>query len=73
MRVEDTPENSERCLCPGCPTYNDCTRAGAQLLFCSRGASDCVLKAVSCQCGGCSVWGHYSLGSYYFCIRGAAS
>jgi aldose sugar dehydrogenase len=73
MRVDDTPENAERCACPGCPTYNDCMRSGGQLLFCSRGASDCTPDAVSCKCGGCTVWGRYSLAGYYFCIRGAAT
>jgi aldose sugar dehydrogenase len=73
MAVDNTAENAERCVCPGCPTYTDCMRDAAEVLFCARGVSTCSPTAVSCKCGGCSVWGHYGLSSYYFCIKDAAS
>ncbi len=71
MKVEDTAENAGKCICPTCPTYNDCMREKEQLLFCSRDASDCVPKAASCLCGDCAVWAKYELVTLYFCIDGA--
>jgi hypothetical protein len=72
MKVEDTADNAERCACPGCPTFNDCMRAGAQALYCARGVTDCEPQAASCICGSCPVWSNNSLSDYYFCIQGAA-
>ena len=71
-RVDDAPENAERCRCPSCPTYDACMREKTQALYCARGKSDCVPAPVSCMCGECPVWGQYGLSGYYFCIQGAA-
>lgn len=73
MKVEDTTENAERCVCPTCPTYNECMRNDSELLFCARGKTACMPTASGCKCGGCTVWGKYALGAYYFCMQGAAS
>jgi hypothetical protein len=73
MTVDNTPENAELCTCPACPTYNACMREAGELLFCARGKSGCSVSAVSCACGGCTVWGRNQLSSYYFCTKGAAS
>jgi hypothetical protein len=73
MKVEDTDRNSSRCMCPGCPTYNDCMREQSQRIFCARGATDCDPDPQGCICGECAVWSEYGLGSYYFCTSGAAS
>lgn len=72
MKPADTESNASACLCPDCPTYNDCMRDNAELLFCGRGGTSCEVSAVECICGDCSVWAENSLSSYYFCIRGAA-
>lgn len=72
MSVEDSPANAEMCLCPGCPTYNECMRDAGELLFCARGATGCGPRAVSCICGDCPVWQENSLTGHYFCMQGAA-
>jgi len=72
-KVEDAPENAERCRCPSCPTFDACMREKQQALFCARGNSDCVPAPVSCLCGECPVWAQYELSGYYFCIKGAAA
>jgi aldose sugar dehydrogenase len=72
MKVPDTQENASRCMCPGCPTYDDCMRGKQQRLFCSRDKTDCGPKARSCICGECPVWNDYDLGEYYFCLEGSA-
>ncbi len=73
VKVDDVPANTERCRCPSCPTYDACMREKQQVIFCSRGKSDCGPKAVSCMCGQCPVWAQYGLSGYYFCIQGAAT
>jgi hypothetical protein len=72
MNVDDNEQNADRCLCPGCPTYNDCMRGESQRLFCSRGKTDCDPSANGCLCGGCPVWSDYDLSGYYYCKEGAA-
>lgn len=73
MRPDDNQETAEMCLCPGCPTYNDCMRSNEERLFCARGKSACDVSAVECICSECPVWASFRLDSYYFCMRGAAS
>ena len=72
MKVDDTANNAARCLCPGCPTYDECMKGKDVKMFCSRGATDCDPKPKGCICGECPVWADYDLGSYYFCTSGAA-
>jgi hypothetical protein len=73
MKVEDLPANADRCVCPTCPTYNDCMQDAGQRMFCSRGVTECGPKPMSCVCGTCPVWSQYTLKDYYYCIEGAAS
>ncbi len=72
MRPEDTESNASRCLCPGCPTYNDCMRDADQRIFCSRGMTECGPKGRGCICPECPVWADHDLSSTYFCMDGAA-
>jgi hypothetical protein len=72
MKVDDTAQNAERCVCPTCPTYNGCMSDKPELLYCARGKSGCAPTAAGCKCGGCSVWGKYNLGAYFFCMQRAA-
>lgn len=73
MRVEDTESNAGRCLCPGCPTYDDCMRDAGERLYCSRGKTACTPPPRGCICGECPVWAQYQLGTLYFCMDGAAT
>lgn len=73
MKVDDDQDNADRCICPGCPTYDDCMRGKDERLFCARGSTPCGPKAHGCICGDCPVWAQYRLDSYYFCMEGAAS
>jgi hypothetical protein len=72
MKVDDIASNAESCICPTCPTYDDCMRSQSERLFCSRGATACTPTSKRCMCGECPVWDSYSLNSYYFCLEGAA-
>ena len=70
--VPYTKENFNKCLCPGCPTRNECMRNRDERLFCSGGKSECDLKRKGCLCGECPVESEYGLTSFYYCDEGAA-
>ena len=70
--VQDTEENAELCLCPGCPTHNECMENNNERLFCSRGKTDCDFEKKGCLCGTCPVERNYGLNDFYYCAEGAA-
>ena len=72
MKVPDTKENLEKCLCKGCPSYNACMKEGMQGLFCSRGKTNCDFERQGCLCGMCPVSTELKLNNFYFCDIGAA-
>ncbi|MGZ7047384.1 MAG: DUF2769 domain-containing protein [Methanobacterium sp.] len=65
--VPDTEENATRCLCPGCPTYNECMKNNNEHLYCSRGNTGCEFEEIDCLCGKCPVWKEYGIKSFYYC------
>ena len=69
--VPDTEENSGSCLCPGCPTHNECMKNNDELLFCSRGKTNCDLEKRGCLCGTCPVERNYGLTNFYYCTEGS--
>lgn len=70
--VPYTPENLEKCLCPTCPTLNECMRNRDERLFCSRGKSMCEFERKGCLCGECPIESEYGLTDFYYCYFGAA-
>ncbi|SNQ59616.1 glutamate synthase-related protein [Candidatus Methanoperedens nitratireducens] len=65
--VQDTRENREKCLCPGCPSYpHDCE---GEILYCGMGKSDCDIKARGCNCSNCPVYYEYKLNGLFFCDK----
>ncbi len=71
-KVDDTPENVKKCVCPNCPTYTDCTREKNERLYCAKGESACPLVERGCICGTCPIWATYGLEKGYFCLHGKA-
>jgi aldose sugar dehydrogenase len=67
MKVPNTPENHSRCICPGCPTYDDCMAKGGENLFCAAGKSACEFDSMGCICGECPVGSDYRLSDLYYC------
>ncbi|WP_394339455.1 DUF2769 domain-containing protein [Methanoregula sp.] len=58
-------------MCGPCPSYNECMRAGEELLFCVVGKSaDCVFEKKGCICPSCPVTRALGLKKAYYCIRG---
>jgi aldose sugar dehydrogenase len=72
VKVPDTKENLDRCLCKGCPSYNTCMKVGMQRLFCSRGKTPCEFERQGCFCGRCPVSRELELHNFYFCNIGAS-
>jgi Protein of unknown function (DUF2769) len=60
------------CICPTCPTYNECMRADDQRLFCVQGRSPtCTFDKKGCLCPPCPVARALQLKKSYYCIRGS--
>lgn len=72
MKVDDNETTVAQCICPECPTYDDCMREASETLYCARGETRCEARAVECICPDCAVWSNYSLSSTFFCLEGAA-
>jgi hypothetical protein len=65
-------DNRARCICEPCPTYNECMRAGDELLFCMTGKSPtCTFDKKGCVCPICPVKPVLGLTKAYYCIRGS--
>jgi len=65
-KLEDT---KPMCICPRCPTYDNCAKAQGELLFCAVGKSSCALVKKNCLCPACPVTALMGLEHAYFCIR----
>jgi len=69
-RIND--ENRTKCICRPCPTYNECMRAGDELLFCVTGKSlNCTFDKKVCLCPNCPIKPILNLTKAYYCIRGS--
>jgi hypothetical protein len=70
MKVPDTKDNVEKCICANCPSYNDCMKQGMEGLYCARGKTDCDLKRQGCVCPKCPIAKEYQLFGGYYCVIG---
>lgn len=72
ITVDKNKENLNKCICPTCPTYTQCSRDKEELLFCCGKPckSSCDHQKNGCICGSCSVHSENSLGKYYYCMNG---
>lgn len=60
------------CICPICPTYNECAKEADELLFCVTGKSEnCITKERGCMCPTCPFAQEYKIGVKYnfYCTR----
>jgi hypothetical protein len=71
-KVADTQENAMKCVCGGCPSYNDCMKDKNEILYCARGKSGCDVQRKGCICGDCPLTAEYGLDKLFYCIEGAA-
>lgn len=73
-KVEVNESNLKKCVCPACPSYNECAKGKKELLYCAEaiGKSSCEYKMSGCICGGCPVQKENNLKAGAYCIKGAA-
>ena len=73
MAEKGTAEEKEKvlgmCLCPGCPSWQECGERGG---FCLSlvGLSKCIKRKEGCMCGGCPAHSMLGFRNYYYCIDG---
>jgi len=70
-KVPDTSENLQKCICGGCPSYNQCMKDKMEGLFCAREKSTCEVVKNGCLCGACPLASDYRLDKMYYCEIGA--
>jgi hypothetical protein len=46
--VPDTQENVQKCICGGCPSYDQCMREKDEILYCARERSNCEISKNGC-------------------------
>lgn len=73
-KIEKNEININKCTCPNCPSYNECTKGKMERLYCAGeiGKSNCEIQKNGCICGGCPVYIENGLKELYYCIRGSA-
>ena len=66
--------NLNKCVCPNCPSYNNCAREKNEKLYCAAevGRSTCKYKMNGCICGSCAVHMANKLAKGYYCLNGSA-
>lgn len=73
-REKELERYKSQCICPICPTYNDCAKKEAELLFCIIGESkECITERKDCMCPPCPFARRLDFGAVYntYCIRGS--
>ena len=69
--IPDTPEMLQRCICGGCPSYNQCMQDNQEGLYCARSKSDCEFDRSGCICGVCPLASEFDLDQLFYCATGA--
>lgn len=72
--IEKNDANMQKCTCPDCPSYNECAKGKAEVLYCAAeiGKSGCPYPMQGCVCGACPVHSEGELRALYYCIHGSA-
>ena len=66
------PDLKSQCICPDCPTYNDCAHGGRELLYCIYGRSfACITEDLGCMCPACPLIEDLGLLNLTFCLNGS--
>jgi len=73
-KVPASKENTIKCSCAKCPSYNECAKGKNETLYCASGIgkSKCDYQMNGCICSPCPVHKEYDLHMGYYCINGSA-
>lgn len=69
MKPENNEKNYTNCICPACPSYNDCCEKTSEKAFCANKRCSCEVERKSCICGNCPVYKENDVSGGYFCIN----
>lgn len=71
-RIKKLKELEVDCVCPICPTYNQCAKDAGENIFCLKDKSSCINKEKGCMCPTCPFAAKYKIGVLhnFFCMRG---
>ena len=71
-RKEKIKELEVDCVCPICPTFNQCARKAHENIFCIRGKSNCIETEKGCICPNCPFASKYRIGVFnnFYCMQG---
>jgi hypothetical protein len=70
-RMRAIEESKALCICPDCPTYNECAQTKNELFYCGIGQSPtCITKEQGCVCPACPITEKLGLTKQFFCTRG---
>ncbi|MBI0584030.1 MAG: DUF2769 domain-containing protein [Methanomassiliicoccus sp.] len=62
----------EECICPDCPTYNECAGKIGEKLYCFLGKSpECIENELGCSCPDCPITVRAELENLYYCTGGS--
>lgn len=73
-RAEKIKKLEADCVCPTCPTYNECAKNKGENVFCITGKSqDCITMTLGCLCPTCPLAQKYKIGLTYnfYCNNGS--
>lgn len=70
-KVPDIQENLQKCICGGCPSYNQCMQDNMEGLYCAREKSSCEFDKNGCICGVCPLAPEFNLDKLFYCETGA--
>jgi hypothetical protein len=70
-KVPNTQENMEKCICDGCPSYNQCMKDKDEGFYCAEDKSACEFDKSGCLCGMCPLTAEFALEKMYYCETGA--
>jgi hypothetical protein len=65
-------ELEDECVCPICPTFNQCAKDATENIFCINGKSICIETEKGCICPTCPFALEYRLGVLhnFYCRQG---
>lgn len=72
LKVPDTPENIEKCICRECPSFKQCMKDNIEGLYCVKGKSTCEFDKIGCLCLACPLTSDFDLDKLYYCEIGVS-
>ncbi|MCE5215340.1 MAG: DUF2769 domain-containing protein [Methanobacterium sp.] len=71
-KEEEIKKLQKDCVCPICPTYDQCAKDKSEIIFCITGKSSCIEQEKGCMCPTCPFASKYKIGVLhnFYCIRG---